>query len=436
MDGTPVREQDKAGITRLNQVKDTQTFQTEFVRVIRADLPNTEVFFGLLDTDSKTLQLPVWVRSHLERHQGLALKLEQGAMVGISHTEENAVPRPTSAARSSVVLIPVIESNTLLGAVGLVSPLDGAHLSAEEVEAVRQTAHETAPILARLQEIESLRRQAQEVAAIAERAARAERNLVKVVDERNHFDALIKIGWHVQSNIAHDLRTPLAAIRGYARMMLDGRSGEINDTQREHLRIITENTSRLIDVANWMNHIAELTAQHFHLNAFDLRQLWAESVSANQQSLADKSLKLNEQIPNESFEVIADREKVAYVFNELIAVAVKVSETGSAITAKFSHGREREVAVKISASGPGIAPEALSRIFDRSFNSSVTPIMQNKHDAHINLSRVYDIIGIHGGRLFVNSPTGEGSTFLFTLPTVTVGGEDNSHEQTVNFGRR
>ena len=62
--------------------------------------------------------------------------------------------------------------------------------------------------------------------------------------------------------------------------------------------------------------------------------------------------------------------------------------------------------------------------------------MQNKHDGHINLSRVYDIVGMHGGRLFVSSPAGEGSTFLFTLPTVTVGGEDKSHEQTVNFGRR
>ena len=405
MDGSPVRGQDKAGITRLNQVKDTQTFQAEFVRLVRADLPHTEVFFGLLDADSKTLQVPAWVRSHLERHQGLALKLQQGAMVGISHTGENAVPRPAAAARSSVVLIPVLDSNTLLGAIGLVSPLDGPHLAAEEIEAVRQIAHETAPILARLQ-------------------------------ERNHLEALIKLGWHVQSNIAHDLRTPLAAIRGYARMMLDGRSGEINDTQRDHLRVITENTSRLIDVASWMTHVAELSAQHFHLSMLDLLQVWAECVSANQPSLADKSLKLTEQIPRESFEVIADREKVAYLFNELIAVAVKLSETGSAITAKFSHGREREVAVKISASGAGIPPEALSRIFDRSFNSSVTPIMQNKHDAHINLSRVYDIVGMHGGRFFVSSPAGEGSTFLFTLPTVTVGGEDKSHEQTVNFGRR
>jgi signal transduction histidine kinase len=436
MDGTPVRGQHKAGITRLNQIKDTQNFQAEFVRVIRADLAHIDIFFGLVDTDSKTLQLPAWVRSHLERHQGLALKLEQGAMVGISHSEENPVPRPASAARSSVVLIPVIDNGTLCGAIGLVSPLDGPHLSAEDVEAVRQLAHESAPILARLQEIESLTRKAQGLAGIAERLSSVEANLAKVIEERNYFEALLKIGWHVQSNLAHELRTPLAAIRGYARMILDGRSGEINDTQRDYLRVITENTNRLINVASWMTHVAELSSQHFNLTTFDLRHVWSESLGANQQSLANKSITVTEQIPEESFEIIADREKLASVFNELISMAVRLSETGSAISAEFSHGREREVMVKISASSAGIPPETLSRIFDRSFKSSVVPVMQNTDDAHINLSGVYDVVGMHGGRMFVNSTTGQGSTFLFTLPAVTVGGEDKSHEQAVNFGRR
>src|SRR5207237_2876913 len=158
-------------------------------------------------------------------------------------------------------------------------------------------------------------------------------------------------------------------------MMLDGRSGEINDTQRDHLRVITENTSRLIDVASWMTHVAELSAQHFHLSMLDLLQVWAECVSANQPSLADKSLKLTEQIPKESFEVIADREKVAYLFNELIAVAVRLSETGSAITAKFSHGREREVAVKNSVNYARLPTVSLSRLFYRSFHSYVTSIL-------------------------------------------------------------
>jgi len=433
MEGSPVRGHPRAGITRLNQARSTQAFQEEFVQLIRTDLPHTEVFVGVLDRDSRTLQLPVWVRSHLERHQALAMKLEQGAMVGISHSEDSPVPRPASAARSSVVLIPIIDDAVMVGAIGLVSPLGGPHLSAEEVEGVRQFGHETAPILARLLEIETLMSRAHELSGIADRAARAEAGLATAVAEKNRVNAFLKVGWHVQSNIAHDLRTPLAAIRGYARMILDGRSGEINDTQRDYLRIITENTNRLINVATWMNHVAELSAQDFNLGAFDLREVWAESVTTNQQNLANKSLTLTEQIPGESFAIIADREKLAYSLNELIAAAVKLAQSGSAITVEFSHGREREVIVKIVASGSSLEPEVLSRISDRTFNSSVTPLTQNTNDG---LFRVYDIIGMHGGRLFVNSVRGQSSTFLFTLPTVTIDGEDKSHEQAVNFSRR
>src|SRR5438876_1022899 len=84
-------------------------------------------------------------------------------------------------------------------------------------ELVRLIAHDASPILARLEEIESLKRQNQELGHKAERAASAEANLAKAADEKNRFEALVKIGWYVQSNIAHDLRTPLGAIRGYAR---------------------------------------------------------------------------------------------------------------------------------------------------------------------------------------------------------------------------
>jgi len=436
MDGSPVRGQHKAGMVQLNQVEDPQTFQAEIVRGIRADLPQTEVFFGLLEPISNTLQIPSWVRTHLERHPGLAVKLEQGAMVGISHTDENPVPRPVSAARAGVVLIPVINNGTLHGVIGLVSSLEGRHLSAEEVESVRQLAYEAAPILARLLQIESLTQKNHELAGAAERAARAEASLTRTIEDKNVRDALLKMGWHVQANVAHDLRTPLAAIRGYARMILDGRGGEINDTQREYLRVVTENTNRLINVVNWMSHIAELTAQHFNLTTFDLRDVWAEVISGNKQTLAAKSIALTQRAPDDTFEIIGDRESLFYVFNELVGAAAKVANTGSAITVEFSRGREREIMVKISATGSANAPEILSKVFERSFNSNVKAGAAVSDDAGINLAGAYDAIGMHGGRLFVNTTSGQVSTFLFTLPAVTVGGEEKSHEQAVNSGRR
>jgi signal transduction histidine kinase len=361
MGGLPVRGQNKTSITLLNFAKDAQNFHDELLRLIRADLPQTEIFFGLVDRQSQVLQIPTWVRFHLERHPGLATKLAQGAMVGISHTDENPVPRPVAAARSNVVLIPVVSHDELHAAIGLVSPLDGPHLSAEEIESVRQLAHDVAPILARLQEIEFLKLKAQELQAIAQSTAQLEARLLRTTEQKSQVDALLKIGSHVQSNIAHELRTPLAAIRGYARMILDGRAGEINETQRDYLRVINENTNRLINVANWMTHLVDLGSQQFSLAPCDLSNVWAEAVRNNQEALTAKSLNLTERIPRESFELIADREKMLHAFNQLITVAANLSEPQSVITAEFSHGREREVMVKISLSGAQLAPEALHR---------------------------------------------------------------------------
>ena len=431
MGGIPVRGLSKTSFGRLNQVKDPENFHAELVRLIRGDFQHIEVFFGLFDVASKVLHVPSWLRSHLERHPGLIVKLDEGEMVGITH-EPDTSARRAGAAPASVVLIPLLSDGRLQAAIGLVSPLDGPHLSAEEIEAVRHIAHEASPILARLHEIESLRRQNRELAEKAERAAIAEANLAKVIDERIRFEALIKIASHVQSNIAHDLRTPLGAIRGYAGMILDGRAGDTNDTQREYLRIITENTNRVINIANWMSHVADLGGQPIAVGAVDLRELWAESVRAAQGLFSSKAITLTQRIPQESFEIIADREKLGFAFQEILSAAVKLSEAGSAIAAEFSQGRQREVIVKITAKGSGIRAEALSGIFDHS--TSTAGVSQTDKERQMNLSSVHDVIGMHGGRLFVKSAAGEDCTLWFTLPNITLGSEDKSHEQTFNLG--
>ena len=436
MGASPMRGPGEISIVQLNRVKNLQEFQTELVRLVRGVLPHTQVFLGLKDCDSKIAHVPSWVKSYLDRYPGLGIKLEHGAMVGISHTEESPVPRPAAAARSSIVLIPIIDDEAFCGVIGLISLLDSPQLSVEEIEGVRQFAHDAAGILGRLQEIDWLNLKNQELTRVAQRTKEVEATLSKVVSERNQFDALLKIGWHVQSNIAHELRTPLAAIRGYARMILDGRTGDVTDTQRDYLSIINENTNRLIDIANWMTHLADLTTQQFTLGVCNLRDIWTESKRNNQGLLEGKSLKLVERIPEQSFEIVADAEKLRSVFNRLIGAAVRLSDSGSTVTAEFSRGREEEVTAKICVSNSSVTPEALNRMFDRSMNSGLTGGVRDTEEMRTSLNAVHEIVGIHGGRMFANSTAGQGCTLLFTLPAVTVGGEDKSDEQAVNIGRR
>src|ERR1043165_5301445 len=108
MEGSPVRGHNRLRIARLSESRDLEGFQTDLVHIVSTELPHTEAFFGLFDTTSKVLQVPSWVRSHLERHPALHKKLEQGEMAGIGHTDENPALRPASSVRSSVVLIPLI----------------------------------------------------------------------------------------------------------------------------------------------------------------------------------------------------------------------------------------------------------------------------------------------------------------------------------------
>jgi signal transduction histidine kinase len=276
MEGSPIRGQEKTPIVQLNESQDLQAFQDDLVRLIRKDLKYAQILFGFRAIDTGSWSLPSWVRSFLERHVALQKKLEQGETVAIGYGRDNPALVPADAARSSIILIPLLAHGTLSGALGLVSPLSGPQTSSEDIERVRRLACEAGPILMRLQEVEKLRRENQRLAAAAEDGARMEERLGRLLQEKTALDAVNQIWSHLQVNVAHELRTPLAAIRGYVRMILAGRGGEVNDTHRGYLGSVCDNTNRLINTVSWMSYVAELSARHFKLSTFDLREVWAE----------------------------------------------------------------------------------------------------------------------------------------------------------------
>src|SRR5262245_60370437 len=114
MEASPARGQSRWRKTSIREAQHPESFESELIGAIAGELQNAEVVVGLMDLESQSLQLPSWIKAHLDRHPPLYKKLEQGELVGISPAQDKA-PRPATAARSSVLLFPIIMDGVLYG---------------------------------------------------------------------------------------------------------------------------------------------------------------------------------------------------------------------------------------------------------------------------------------------------------------------------------
>jgi signal transduction histidine kinase len=412
MEGSPARGQKLDGLIGLlvtiNDASTMAEFGVRLLSGIASQLQHGQVLLitrnlesGELDTENLRSSedtppiSPSWLRSHLDRHPELPRKLRQGEMVGITHVEGSTTPQPASlpGARRNLLLLPMIVSGDLVGVIGLALPVEALQYSEDEVEFVRQVSHYISPAIARLEELEKLRSHYR---------------------ENESLRAILEMQKHLQSNVAHELRTPLATVRGYTRMILDGRVGEIPQTQRDYLNIVTENANRLIGLVNWMSHLLQYGTQHLDIVSTDLKELWTACLRSQAAAISEKNITVQQQIPADAFVIPCDRRKIEFVFTSVLANAIRSSELGGRIVVEFSRGRQKEISVKVTDFGGGLPPEQLNKIFERYYGSAFPAA----NPIDLGLAGVYDIIGLHGGRLFVNSSPAEGSTFLFTLPAV------------------
>jgi signal transduction histidine kinase len=256
-----------------------------------------------------------------------------------------------------------------------------------------------------------------------------------IAHEKDRLQLLMQMRTHLESNITHELRTPIATIRGYTRMILDGRAGKLSSTQEDYLRAVMENVDRLVNLANWMSKVLQYRPEDLRLETLDLRELWFECADSMVGPISEKSIQLKQNIPNEPFWTICDRNKLEQVFKTLLANVMRRSSNGGEITVQLTRGREKEVMFKISDQGAEIPPE-MRRTLERHYGAGLSPMCESDPST-LDLVGVYDNIALHGGRVFISYKAGEGSTLLFTLPAVGRESEENSRdEQAVHSGGR
>jgi signal transduction histidine kinase len=217
------------------------------------------------------------------------------------------------------------------------------------------------------------------------------------------------------ANMSHELRTPLAAILGYAELMQEGFYEPLGRKSLDALTRVRSNGKHLLGVINTVLDIAKIESGQFTLNMTEYAiESVVETVRSATESLAqNKKLALKTEMAKSMPLGLGDEQRLTQVLLNLVGNAIKFTDTGEVrVTAKANNGR---FAVSVADTGPGILEQEQTRIFDQ-FHQVDSSLTKAKGGTGLGLAIAKQIVEMHGGRIWVESTMGKGSTFQMELP--------------------
>ncbi len=216
------------------------------------------------------------------------------------------------------------------------------------------------------------------------------------------------------SNVSHELRTPLTAIKGYGDTLKD-EVEEGSDANR-YLDVILRNTDRLIALVADIQTLSEIEAgaDFLRIESFSVSEIFETVMPLFSARSKSKKIPISLVQTKDDIIIKADRYRIEQVFVNLIDNALKYTEKGSIEVRASTRGNLAVFA--ISDSGRGIPKEAIPRIFERFFVVDRSR-SRKMGGTGLGLAITRHIIEAHGGTISVSSTLGQGSIFLFTIPT-------------------
>lgn len=217
------------------------------------------------------------------------------------------------------------------------------------------------------------------------------------------------------SLMSHELRTPLTSIREGTSLFLEGKGGEVTAKQRKLLTIIAEESNRLIGLVNSLLDLSKLEAGMvpFHFTEDDLPPLIDRTLLELMPLAESGNIGLEKEIEDIP-PVFMDSERIRQVLRNLIGNALKFTPRGGLVRVLVSRTDEG-TAIAVTDTGPGIPQEHISEIFEK-FRQVSPADSRRLQGTGLGLAIVKHIVHAHGGRIWVESVVGRGSTFTFVLP--------------------
>jgi signal transduction histidine kinase len=217
------------------------------------------------------------------------------------------------------------------------------------------------------------------------------------------------------ANMSHELRTPLNAILGYAELVLDGIYGDAPEKMRNVLERIQTNGKHLLGLINDVLDLSKIEAGQLvlTLNDYSIKDMMQSVYVAVEPLAGNKKLGFKLEVPPNLPAAHGDERRLSQVLLNLVGNAIKFTDTGEvAMKATAANG---SYTIAVTDTGPGIAETDQAKIFEE-FQQSESTHTKAKGGTGLGLAIAKRIVEMHGGRLWVESKLGSGSTFFFTVP--------------------
>jgi signal transduction histidine kinase len=218
------------------------------------------------------------------------------------------------------------------------------------------------------------------------------------------------------ANMSHELRTPLNAIIGFSEVLLERMFGELNEKQDDYLKDIHSSGRHLLSLINDILDLSKIEAGRMELepSTFELAAALSNAMTLVRERAQRHSIVLGQQVDAKLGEIVADERKFKQILLNLLSNAVKFTPDGGRIDVIARH-EDGAAVISVHDTGIGIAPEDQAAVFEE-FRQVGRDYTNKQEGTGLGLTLTKKFVELHGGRIWLESEPGKGSTFTFTIP--------------------
>ena len=238
----------------------------------------------------------------------------------------------------------------------------------------------------------------------------------EIADKSRQLEAASRHKSEFLANMSHELRTPLNAIIGFSEVLLERMFGEVNEKQTEYLQDILSSGQHLLSLINDILDLSKIEAGRLELDLtkFHLPVALENALTLVRERATRHGIALDLAVDDRLGDFVGDERKVRQIVLNLLSNAVKFTPEGGRVSVKAVPA-DGSVEISVSDTGIGIAPEDQDAIFEE-FRQVGSDDARKREGTGLGLTLAKKFVEMHGGRIWVESKVGKGSTFTFTLP--------------------